>query len=122
MGRVRNEALALTWKRRIAKQQLSDLSVAEFCEQECVSPKSFYAWRRRLREDDPKVEPRRERRASRLFVPVEFPASSTPADGVRIELPGGAVLILPADSSEGLMTTAIRAAIRAGSDEERPSC
>lgn len=116
MGRVANEALALTWRRRIAKQRRSHLSIAEFCSQEGVSPKSFYAWRRRLGEDDSGVSP------SRLFVPVELPASTTPAGGVRIELPRGAVLTLPADAAVALVTAAIHALMHVVSDQERPSC
>jgi len=109
MGRVRDQALAVVWRQRIAKQRRSQLSVAAFCNQEGVSPKSFYAWRRRLRE---------RAGAAALFVPVELPLSS----GVRIELPGGAVLMLPAESPLELMATAIRAVLQAASAEERPSC
>jgi hypothetical protein len=58
-----------------------------------------------------------------LFVPVELPlvgdlaaGSQTggPAAGlVQIELPGGAVVTLPAEASAELVTTAIRAAMSA---------
>ena len=112
MGRAVNEALAVIWRQRIAKQRRSQLSVAAFCGQEGVSPKSFYAWRRRLREKEGAAAP------AALFVPVELLLSS----GVRIELPGGAVLMLPAESPLELMTTAIRAVLKAASPEERPSC
>ena len=111
-----NEVLALTWRRRIAKQRRSHLSVADFCDEEGVSPKSFYAWRRRLREDDSGMS------RSGLFVPVELPAATAPAGGVRIELPGGAVLTLPVDASVALVTAAIRAVLHAVSDQEQPSC
>jgi transposase-like protein len=90
------------------------LSVAEFCRREDVSDASFYAWRRRLSE---RVEGRRE---SPLFVPVELAGAEKPIDGVQIELPGGAVVTLPAEASAELVTTAIRAA--AGAIEEAPSC
>src|SRR5688500_14683889 len=102
MGRVRSKALALTWKRRIVKQRRSHLSVAAFCNDEGGSPKSCDAWRRRLQENDPGA-----RRGS-LVVPVEMPPSLTATDGVRIELPGGAILSLPADASTELVSTAIR--------------
>jgi hypothetical protein len=55
-------------------------------------------------------------------VPVELPASTPPVGSVRIELPGGAVLTLPADASETLLTAAIRAVLSAGSAAERPLC
>lgn len=114
MGRVANEGLALAWGRRIAKQRRSQVSIAEFCSQEGVSPNAFYAWRRRLRADDP-ASP------SGLFVPIELPSSWAPA-GVRIELPGGAVVILPAEASAELVTAAIGAVLQAASNAERPAC
>ena len=109
MGRVANKALAAAWERRMAKQGRSGRSIAEFCSQEGVSPASFYAWRRRLRG----VKPR-----SSLFVPVELPTAIA-AGGVRIELPGGAVLSLPVDAPLELVTAAIRAASAAA---EPSSC
>jgi hypothetical protein len=90
------------------------LSVAEFCRREVVSDASFYAWRRRLSKHG---EGRRE---SPLFVPVELDGAERPIAGVQIELPGGAVVTLPAEASTELVTAAIRAA--AGAIEEAPSC
>jgi transposase len=115
MGRVANEALAVTWRQRIARQRRSQSSIAEFCSAEGVSANSFYAWRRRLREGDA-AGPR-----SGLFVPIELPSSGTPA-GVRIELPGGAVVILPPEASAELVTAAIGAVLRSASNAERPAC
>lgn len=116
MGRVANEALALTWSRRIARQRRSQVSIAEFCSEEGVSPNSFYAWRRRLQADD-SAGPR-----SGLFVPIELPPALAPASGVRIELPSGAVVILPAEASAELVIAAIGAVLLAASNAERPSC
>lgn len=115
MGRVANAELASAWKRRIASQRRSQLSITEFCSREGVSPKSFYAWRRRLREEAAALP-------SSLFVPVEVSSPSAGASGVRIEFPGGAVLILPADASGELVIAAIRAVLPATSAQERPAC
>lgn len=112
MGRV--AGLALAWERRIEKQRRSRLSIAEFCSQEGVSTASFYAWRRRLRDS---VGPQ-----SALFVPVELPTSGIAAGGVRLELPGGAVLSLPVDASVELVTAAIHAVLPSTTTAERPSC
>lgn len=114
MGRVADEGVALAWERRMEKQQRSRLSIAEFCSQEGVSTASFYAWRRRLRGTD-SAGPQ-----SALFVPVELPTQAMA--GVRIELPGGAVLSLPADAPLELVTAAIRAVMSSGGAAERPSC
>jgi hypothetical protein len=105
MGRAAKEGLALAWERRIKRQRRSRLSITEFCSLEGVSSASFYAWRRRLRRGE-SAGPR-----SRLFVPVELPMPAIAAGGVRIELPGGAVLSLPADAPVELVTAAIRAAM-----------
>ncbi len=102
MGREANPGLALAWKRRLGRHSRSGLSIAEFCSQEDISPASFYSWRRRLRGADA------AERQSAVFVPVELPASGFAA-GVRIELPGGAVLSLPADAPVELVTAAFRA-------------
>jgi transposase-like protein len=39
------------WRERIAEQQRSGLSIKRFCKERNVAEHSFYAWRRRLRED-----------------------------------------------------------------------
>jgi hypothetical protein len=48
MGRVANPELAALWRARVARQQQSGLSVAEFCRREDCTPAAFHAWRRRL--------------------------------------------------------------------------
>jgi len=116
MGRATDTGLALIWEQRIRRQRRSRLSIAEFCRQEGVSPASFYGWRQRL-SGAGSSEPR-----SPLFVPVELPTPVIAAGSVRIELPGGALLTLPAESSAELLTTAIRAVLEATSGQERPSC
>jgi hypothetical protein len=62
------------------------------------------------------------RPTSRLFVPVELPTPGIAAGGVRIELPGGAVLSLPADTPLELVTAAIHAVLPSASRQERPTC
>jgi hypothetical protein len=101
---------------RIRRQRLSRLSITEFCRQEGVSPASFYAWRRRV----PGASSSEAR--SPLFVSVDLPAPVMAAGGVRIELPGGAVLIMPVESSAELLTAAIRAVLAATAGQERPAC
>ena len=112
MGRTADGSVAAVWAERLARQQRSEWSIAEFCRRERISPPSFYSWRKRLG----KVE-----RA--LFVPVELSRAVEPsAGGVQIELPGGALVILPAGASAELVTTAIRAAMNSLSAEESHSC
>ena len=110
MARSASEAL---WRGRIAAQARSRLSALAYCTQQGFSPKSFYAWRRRLKQD--KVA-----KQTPLFVPVELPAESLSAGNFRIELPGGVVLVLPLDVSQEHLVTVLRAVLEAAG--ERGSC
>jgi hypothetical protein len=116
MGRAADTGLALLWEQRIRRQQRGRLSIGEFCRQEGVSPASFYAWRRRLPGAGSSET------CSPLFVPVDLPTPVMASGGVRIELPGGMVLILPAEASPELLTAAIRAVLAATSGQERAAC
>ena len=109
MGRAISKGRAVEWRKRIGRWRRSGLSVAEFTRREHVSQPSFYAWRKRLRQQAPS--------ASRqpMFVPIEMGADDPSPGGVQIELPGGAVVTLPAEASAALVTTAIRAAMSTAS-------
>lgn len=112
MGRTANGSVAVLWAERLEKQQRSSLSIAEFCRRERISPASFYGWRKRLEKDK-----------QALFVPIELSEAVEPsAFGVQIELPGGALVTLPAGASAELVTTAIRAATNSLSAAEGRSC
>ncbi len=41
------------WAERIAAQQRSGISVKQFCKERGLTEYSFYAWRKRLRENGP---------------------------------------------------------------------
>lgn len=126
MGGRGNAGLAAVWRGRIAEQRRSGLSIAEFCRLQGCSAPSFYVWRKRLRSGrsgavgaSGAVDARGGRPTPALFVPLTL----GPADcqGVRIELPGGAVVSLPADASAELVTTAIQAVLSART-QEQPAC
>ena len=110
MARSASEAL---WRGRIAAQARSGLSALAYCNQEGFLPKSFYSWRRRLKQTKPKMR-------APLFVPVELPAVSQSIGDLRIELPGGAAIVLPTDASRERLVTVLRAVLEAG--QERPTC
>jgi hypothetical protein len=110
MGRAVDGRVAQAWEQRIARQERSRLSIAAFCREEGVSLASFYAWRRRLGSGASRTS---------FLVPVQLPAAETPTHGIRIELPGGIVVNLPADASLDLVTAAIRAVLGTA---ERLSC
>jgi hypothetical protein len=110
MARASSETV---WRGRIAAQSRSGLSALAYCAREGVSPKSFYAWRRRLKLAKSNDGPP-------LFVPVELPAGSLSATNVRIELPGGVALVLPENVSQERLVSILRAVLEAA--EERPAC
>src|SRR5208283_6190543 len=41
------------WAERVAAQQRSGMSVKQFCKEQGLTEYSFYAWRKRLREQGP---------------------------------------------------------------------
>jgi transposase-like protein len=114
MGRVANVETIVAWRERLRRQGRSGFSVAEFCRRGSVSPASFYAWRKRLKDEN-KDSPQP------LFVPVAMDLVEGPS-GVQIELPGGAVVRLSAMASAELVATAIRAALDSVSPEEARPC
>jgi len=107
MARRADRAVELAWRERLERQRRSGLSVAAFCRRERVSPPSFYHWRKRLAAAD-----------RPLFVPVQVADDAPASAGLEIELPGGAVVRLPAGTSRELVSLAIEAAARAGREEE----
>lgn len=112
MGRTADGSVAAFWAERLARQRRGSLSIAEFCRRERISPPSFYAWRKRL-----------EKSERALFIPLELSRAVEPSTlGVQIELPGGALVTLPAGASAELVTTAIRAAILPPAAAENLPC
>jgi hypothetical protein len=51
MARPVNQARWNQWRRLVARQRASGLSVAEFCRRENVSRPGFHVWKRKLRQD-----------------------------------------------------------------------
>lgn len=120
MGRTASIALAAKWRERIGRWRRSRLSIAEFCRREPVSQPSFFAWRKRLASQAAargRGRPRAAEDAGReaRFIELPPPRWSLTA-GVRITLPGGAVVTLPEQAS----TELVAAAIRAATEEARP--
>ena len=95
MARSISGRKAQEWRRRLRRFHKSRQSVAAFCQQEGVSPPSFYLWRKRLAEagsQRPPAAPRAEFRPVRLV----------PAAGISVQLPGGTQLLVPTGDAESL--------------------
>lgn len=90
-GRCPDPATRQRWQQRLQRFRHSGLSVADFCAREQISPASFYAWRRRLRDGHvtaPTDAPR--------LVPVGVVAAPAGAP-LELLLPSGCVLRLSPD-------------------------
>lgn len=87
MGRSNSGERERYWRQLIARQELSGRSIATFCQNEGVSPGSFYNWRRRLAERE------QEGRQAAGFVAV--PISTSPADPCEVVLANGRRVVVP---------------------------
>ena len=117
MARERGAAAERIWRERLARYRRSGETVADFCEREGVSTPTFYAWKRRL-SGATTEHGSAAKRSAPLFVPITVAT----AGGVRIVLPGGAVVELPPGADERLLRTCIRAAARRDHDGEENAC
>ena len=110
MSGLVGEALAAKWRARIDRQRRGRSTVGEFCAAEGISTASFYQWRRRL-EQAAGVSVRTDQPSAR-FIELSAP-SRAGASPVRITLPSGAIVALPADASAELATIILRAVMSA---------
>jgi len=113
------------WSERLRRYARSNLTIAAFCERERVSVQSFYYWRRKLLEPGGtagrgKSSVSRVGRAPQRqdFVPIAIRNSAA----VKMRLPNGAQLWLPAGDA-AILSTAIAAAGRLESSlQEDDAC
>lgn len=112
MTRSPDPQLAREWRARLDRFDQSEFSVAKFCQLEGYSTASFYQWRRKLK--DPPAAP------TPAFLPVVLADDliDPPVQAaLRIELPGGAIINLPANAGIELQRDLITAIVQATSDE-----
>ncbi len=113
------------WSERLRRYANSGLTVAAFCQRERVSVPSFYYWRRKLpamagaSAGSPGRRPGAARAPQKQdFVPIAIRNSAA----IRMRLPNGAQLWLPADDAN-LLNVAIAAAGKLeSSPEEDGAC
>lgn len=113
MARSPDPQLARDWKARIDRFEQADLTIAEFCRLEGYSTAAFYQWRRKLRDSLSNSIP--------AFLPVDFGSeavhSSAAEVGCRIELPGGAIVTMPAGADQRQQRDLITAIVQATTRE-----
>jgi transposase-like protein len=89
----------LFWRRLIARQASSRLTVGELCRQAGVSTASFYAWRQRLRASGSAgsalvpvrigAEPRGRERDREIAVELTIQLADDSSQAVRVSIPPG---------------------------------
>jgi hypothetical protein len=85
------------WRERVRRQVQSGLSIVQFCAQEGLRAKSFYAWKRRLQRVE-LTGPRAALPAPAAFLPITVrlaePTASEPTP-IEADLPNGIRLRIP---------------------------
>ncbi len=104
MVRRRDPEVVQVWRERLEQQRREGVRVSEFCQREKISQAAFYRWRKRILGADPRQTPKPR------FVPVKVSDSSVTGQRIEIELPSGAVVKLPVESTPELVAAAVTAA------------
>lgn len=99
MARTPNPNLHAVWRNRLRRQEVSGLTIARFCVQECITRSKFYAWKRRFELMSPTNE-RPALPAPSVFLPVTVrklaPGEPLP---IEAELPNGIRLPIPTSNA-----------------------
>ena len=103
------------WRKLVAGQAQSGVSIREWCDRHGVSEPSFYFWRRELAR---RQEQRQE--LSPRIVPVEVaPPAAGSRWGLEIELPGQIVVRVGPECNPDLLRQALMV-LRDGGPEAEP--
>lgn len=90
---------AKVWADRLDRFDQAEITVAQFCRNEDVSPASYYYWRRKFRgtattdhpplRENGSTQPRLTVRKLEGFLPVTLAAPPSSATVMAVDLPGG---------------------------------
>ncbi len=109
----------IDWQVLIDRQEASNQSIADLCQDEGISTASFYAWRRRLQclgRPAPSQTPRS------ALVPVRIvPELSLAREPVIVEWPGGIVMRVATGCDAATLRTVV-ATLTAETTREVGSC
>ena len=117
MARTPDLKLHALWRERLQRQGASGLTVAQFCAQERLSAKAFYAWKRRLGLGD-RPDQRPALPARRTFLPVTVRVvdhASEEMAPIEADLPNGIRLRIPTKNAR-LACRLVRAVAGARTD------
>jgi hypothetical protein len=121
VARTPDRRLHALWRDRVRRQAVSGLAIAQFCGQEGLRPKSFYAWKRRFRLMD-LADHRPASPAPSAFLPVTVRVVGRAPDEplpIEADLPNGIRLRIPTVNVQ-LACRLVRAVARAKTDSGGP--
>ena len=105
MARRQRTEREIHWQDLIDRQEASNQSIADFCQDEGISTASFYAWRRRLQFPGRAIPLQNPRPA---LVPVRIvPEASLAREAVIVEWPGGIVLRIATGCDAATLRTVV---------------
>jgi hypothetical protein len=93
MGRGVDRGKLAAWRRRLAQQAASGLTVAAFCRRERVSVSLWKYWQRQVKREKPVASGAPPVRPMMPFAAVEI----IPRRAVFLRFPGGATMEIPDD-------------------------
>lgn len=93
MGRGVDQKKLALWRRRVARQEASGLTVAAFCRQERVSVSLWKYWQRKIERESPVACGARPLLPAMPFAAVEI----IPRRSVFLRFPGGVTMEIPDD-------------------------
>ncbi len=91
MARAVNTELRALWLQRFEQQACSQLSVAQFCQQQQLNVNSFYSWKRKLHpkpSEPPPQEPNK-------LIPIRILQSPSVPELATVRFRSGVTLSLP---------------------------
>ncbi len=109
MGRGVDQKKLAEWRRRLARQRSSSLSVAAFCRRERVSVSLWKYWQRQVEREAPVASRLPPVRSSMPFEPVDI----IPRRSVFLRFPGGATMEIPDDRIDLVRLAIDRMALQA---------
>ena len=109
MGRGVDRRKLAAWRRRLARQEASGLTVAAFCRQERVSISLWKYWQRQVEREATVVSVAPPVRPAMPFAAVEI----IPRRSVFLRFPGGATMEIPDDRVDLVRLALDRMALQA---------
>jgi hypothetical protein len=109
MGRGADRGKLAAWRRRLAQQAASGLTVAAFCRRERVSVSLWKYWQRKIEREKPVVSGMPPVRPAMPFAAVEI----IPRRSVFLRFPGGATMEIPDDRIDLVRLAIDRMALQA---------